>query len=115
MHAFLRCYGAEMILGIWSDEDPREDEERVRGEVCRALDELDAGNASDDAALASINGLWSPINHEIPWWGEFRELARGEGEFGRDVNEWWCDGEARPIENTEELSAFVEALKEFGF
>lgn len=96
--------------------------EAINGERARAVQQVLAAARSDDGAtLAAVNRVLAGL-HQITWWGRFRDLVGGEGEYERQLRTDFrvCDADeeesprsGRPIDAIE-LDAFRLFLHEYG-
>lgn len=121
--AALARYVAEDLLG-----GLLEDDENIIGAVTSLYAEWEQAGTGLDAVVAELNALTGDLS-TIVWCGSFDDLARGDGEFAREVREAWressvgcsetvslADGEAIDGSIAQgDLNAFVRFLDTYGY
>jgi len=120
--AALARYVAEDLLG-----GLLEDDEDIIGAVTSRYAEWEQAGAGLDAVVAELNAVTGDLS-TIVWCGFFDDLARGDGEFAREVRAAWressvgcsetvslADGETIDGSIAQgDLDAFVEFLGNHG-
>jgi len=87
------------------------------GQVEKIIDDLLADKIDMEAARIEINEVLESFS-QIEWWGKFEELVSEQGEFAREIREWYRDFsrvevvDSSPV--TEEEEQFAYALQAYG-
>ncbi|MBL0193998.1 MAG: hypothetical protein IPQ09_07190 [Myxococcales bacterium] len=84
-----------------------------------AYNQVVKGNLSMDAGMASLNVALRRFS-QFRWWGQFKDLAKGDGKFEREIRAWARErsgedeADSSPI-RAREMAEFKEALTQYGF
>lgn len=95
------------------------DHDAVAAEAARIVDQVVKGKLSMDAGMARLNVALRRFS-QFRWWGQFKDLAKGDGDFERKIRAWarerWGEDEtdSSPI-RAREMAEFKDALTQYGF